>query len=953
MFGRQSSEPTFWILNLLTQIEKSEATENVDQFALKYAFIGVVVSGPDLQIKDVNRHACSLFGMSREQLLASSAQKPATSFILEDLSPLPIHLHPASRARELLFPVRKQILGFSRKGSADVIWVEVSAFPELDENHQLLQVVTIYTDVTLQRKAGFEAGRRAINGDRDQEMKERRNAELALQMSQSKLQAALESMNDAVFISDAQGNFVDFNEAFATFHKFKSKSDCATNLAAYPNLLEVSFPGGDPLPLENWAVPRALRGEKQSNVEYVLKRKDTGETWIGSYSFSPIRDHNGTITGSVVVGRDITAGKQAETALRVSEERLSKMFHSSPVAKMIATVDEGRIVDINQAFCRLIGYSSSEMIGRTTRELSLWKNLEDREHLYRMLVEGRPVQDVEIDFRRQTGDVRTVLMSIATVTIDGVAFGLSTVLDITGRKKAEWALRESEERFSRWFHASPSCQLISTFVEGRFVDVNAAFCRMIGYSREELVGITSAQINLFVDPNARKNLMEQLAMNGSLRDVRTQFRTKSGNVRDLLISVEPIEFKKEPHIITTVLDITEYLQAEAAKQKLQEQLLQSQKMETIGRLAGGIAHDFNNLLMVQMGYCELMRHQLRKDDPLSDGLSEIESCTERAAALTHQLLAFSRKQPMKLQVVDLNLLVSNLHSMLRRLIGEDIQLVMNPAPFPANVNVDPGKIEQVVVNLVVNARDAMPHGGSLTIQISEFEMDDVYIANHLDAAPGRYIELAVIDTGCGMDHETKRHIFEPFFTTKEEGIGTGLGLATVHGIVNQSGGSINVYSEVNNGTTFKVYLPYAKGEAEKNIKTIPEIVAADGELVMVVEDDAALRQLTERLISKLGYRVTMAESAEAALKLIEIDGIVPDVLIADVVMPRMSGPHLVDRIRKTLPELSVIYMSGYSGDAIDHFGIREPKMNFIQKPFSITTLSQTIHFALNKSNSLS
>jgi len=351
-------------------------------------------------------------------------------------------------------------------------------------------------------------------------------------------------------------------------------------------------------------------------------------------------------------------------------------------------------------------------------------------------------------------------------------------------------------------------------------------------------------------------------------------------------------------------------------------------------------------LTVQRGYCEILMKGLRKDDPLADGLARIDSCAERAAALTRQLLAFSRKQTLQPKIFDLNVLVKELDQMLRRLIGEDVELFTLPSPNPALVNADPGQVEQVLVNLTVNARDAMPQGGKLTIQISEVELDESYTKSHVGTKPGLHVMLAVSDTGIGMNEETKSRAFEPFFTTKGEGKGTGLGLSTALGIVQQSSGSIWVYSEPGKGTTFKVYLPKVQAESVRAPANAAKNVRGKGELVLVVEDEDALRGLTKLIIEDLGYRAIVTANGGEALILVEEQGVRPDIVLTDVVMPGIGGRVLIERLRKTLPYAKVIFMSGYTDDAVLQQGVLNTQTTFLQKPFSATALGMTLKSAL-------
>jgi signal transduction histidine kinase/GAF domain-containing protein/ActR/RegA family two-component response regulator len=386
--------------------------------------------------------------------------------------------------------------------------------------------------------------------------------------------------------------------------------------------------------------------------------------------------------------------------------------------------------------------------------------------------------------------------------------------------------------------------------------------------------------------------------------------------------------------------------SEKALAATREQLRLAQKLEAVGQLAGGVAHDFNNILMVQMGYCDLLKDEL-KDEKLLVNLAQIKGCAKRAAALTRQLLAFSRKQTLRPKVLDLNVVAAKIEEMLRRLIREDIDLVLALEDGLGRVKADPGQIEQVIMNLAVNARDAMPQGGRLAIETANVELDEAYARRHLGASAGPHVMLAITDTGSGMDEKTKRKLFEPFFTTKGQGKGTGLGLATVYGIVKQSGGNIWVYSEPGKGSTFKIYLPRVEAEPEQLVRQEAETARGQGELVMVVEDEPSLRSLFAQMIKSLGYRVNVAANGGEALTAVEKEGLRPDLLITDVVMPGMSGRELAEYLDRIQPGLKVLYTSGYTDNAIVHHGVLDSQTPFLQKPFSTADLAAKIRELLN------
>ena len=397
-----------------------------------------------------------------------------------------------------------------------------------------------------------------------------------------------------------------------------------------------------------------------------------------------------------------------------------------------------------------------------------------------------------------------------------------------------------------------------------------------------------------------------------------------------------------------VIPITERKRAEQEMAFLQEQLRQSQKIEAIGRLAGGIAHDFNNLLTVIQGNAQLSLMDLQEGDPLRKNIDEIKRASERAAELTRQLLAFSRKQVMEMRILALNQVLQRLDKMLRRMIGEDIELETIPSESLGTVKADPGQMEQVVINLAVNARDAMPEGGKLTIETANVELDEEYALSHVAVTPGRYVMLSLSDTGVGITPEVKEKIFEPFFTTKGVGKGTGLGLSTVYGIVKQSGGNIWVYSEPGQGTAFKIYFPRVDEPVEELREEVVKEVVRGDETILVVEDEETVRKLAVRVLKRQGYKILEASEGGRALLLCEEFKDRIHLILTDVVMPGISGRKLVDRLKEIHPEMKVLYMSGYTDNAILHHGILEEGTNFIQKPFSMDGLARKVREVLDK-----
>ena len=474
--------------------------------------------------------------------------------------------------------------------------------------------------------------------------------------------------------------------------------------------------------------------------------------------------------------------------------------------------------------------------------------------------------------------------------------------------------------------------------------VNETFYDVAGYEQGSLIG---QDVRVFYpDDEAYERVGRELylgAEKSGVGEVETKWVQQDGNIIDCRIRACPLDSENPSKgQIVTIADISE------AKQ-LAAQFQQAQKMEAVGRLAGGVAHDFNNLLTSVMGYSDLMLMDLAEDDPFREMLEEIKEGGRRGASLSRQLLAFSRKQILQPVVLDLNRIINEFMKMLERLIGEDVELETVLAPELRRVEADPGQMEQVIMNLVINARDAMPDGGELIIETVNANLDEDYAREHdVRLKPGPYVMLGVSDTGMGMDAETQSLIFEPFFTTKEEGKGTGLGLATVYGIVKQSRGYIHVYSEPGQGTTFKIYLPAVEGEAVQVQKEQISTDLTGTETILIVENDDALRNLVRKILKLQGYRILDAENGIEALKVSKKHEGRIHLVITDVVMPKMGGRKLVERLRRLRPEMKLVYMSGYTDEAIVHHGVLMPGIEFLQKPFTSASLKRKVREVLDQ-----
>ena len=646
---------------------------------------------------------------------------------------------------------------------------------------------------------------------------------------------------------------------------------------------------------------------------------------------------------------DITEHKQTEDALRHSEERYRVLVEESFDGIFIQKGP--KIIFANRRLHDMLGYDEGDLVG-----LDHWKvyhpeyqELTRKRALARMRGEETTTH-YEVKMQRKDGSWFYAEIGARVVTIEGEPGIQVWIKDITERKQADEALEESESRLRNVFEASP---LGIGLIQDREMQWhNGTMSRMLGYASEELSGKNARM--LYESDEEFELVGEVISSLGPEKrtaDIETRWVRKDGSIFDCHIRYALLNPEsKDSVVLAMVEDITERKKAEKEREKLRAQFNQAQKMEAIGVLAGGVAHDFNNILTSIIGNAELALMDMDKNTSHYNRLEEIRKAGHRAAALTRQLLAFSRKELIRPEVLDLNRVAMNLEKMLRRLIGEDIELVTAYAPDLWQVEADPAQIEQIIMNLSVNARDAMPKGGKLTIETANVVLDEAYFQKHgLESEEGPYVMLAVTDNGTGIDKETQDRIFEPFFTTKEMGRGTGLGLSTVYGIVKQNKGHIWVYSEEGKGTTFKVYLPRANAKPkEKEEEKSPEHSLAGSETILIAEDDGALRKMAEMMLEGYGYKVITAENGKEAMKIAESHDAPIHLLVTDVVMPGMSGRALAEKLQEKVPKLKVLYMSGYTDNAIAHHGVLKKDVDFIQKPFTRERLTSKVREMLDR-----
>lgn len=888
--------------------------------------------------------------------------------------------------------------------------------------------------------------------------------------------AVISAMAEGVTFQDAESRILLCNESAErilglSFDQMSGRTSLDPRWAAIHE-------DGSSFPGETHPSMVTLRtGKPQSNVIMGVHKTEGSPTWISINSRLLVRD-SATPYGVVTTFSDITEQKRLQDALRKSEREFSKAFLSSPVAMTVVSVEGGEtglILNANEAFEELTGYTREEALGHSTASLGLWLDPRQREEAIQQYRSHNRIRDLECRIRRKNGEVRTGLLSSDFAELGGRSVTVSTMIDITERKRSEDVLRQASEAVAKAEHRYRSLfngvsdavfvfKLEEDGLSSPFIDVNDNACGLSGYTREELLRMRIADIaplefhgvaaevarrlsakgkslaesavlardgrrvpvevntqeleldgstvmvssvrdltkrreaerkyrvifegaiegiyrttpagipldvnpalarmlgfdspqdymdtvahtdRLWIDPKDRLNLIEALKRQEAVIGYECQVKCKDGT--PLWISfncrIVPGADGTPQYIEGFVEDISDRKRAEAEKAKLEERLHQAQKLEGIGRLAGGVAHEFNNILTVINGYAGFLVEGLKAPDPLHAYAETIKSSGERAASLTRQLLAFSRKQTFRPRTVDLNAAIQEFALMLEPLIGETITLAVHLDGSLGHIIADPDQLHHVMMNLALNARDAMPEGGRLEIATTNVELGAVAP----DVVPGSYVQMTVSDTGEGMNETVRRNIFEPFFTTKDVGEGTGLGLATVYGIVRQSDGWIEVQSEVGVGTCFKVYLPTADATAQPAEGGTVTRVEGGPETILLVEDQKAVRTFTKIALEELGYRVLEAADGNEAIAVAEGHRGTIQVLLTDVVLPGMNGRKVSERLLATRPDLKVIFMSGYPGDVIGQQGVLNESVAFVQKPYSPDELADKVRQVLRKS----
>jgi PAS domain S-box-containing protein len=778
------------------------------------------------------------------------------------------------------------------------------------------------------------AVRRAV--EEAEERRQRRRVETELVRREKRFRALTENALDILTVLDHQGHFAHNSPSVQRVLGYAPKE------LAGQNAFALIHPEDLPAVLQGFEYG-VRNPDRTVTLAFRFRHRDGSWRYLEAVGQSRLGDPE--IAGVVINSRDISDRKQAEAELRESERRFRDLFEGSPDAIFVEDLN-GTVLDINPAACRLHGMTREDLIGRNVFDLVPTERREEVARDFKSLVEGR-LQQIEGASRTRDGRFVPVEVRASRVNYAGKHAVLLHVRDITDRKLAEAALRSSEMLFhSVWENSVDGMRL--TDENGTIVAVNDAFCKLVGMRREDLEGKPFTVI--FADSELPGRMLEEFHQRFRDRVVENQrerrLKLHNGNIVTLEDTNSFVELRGQPSLLLGQFrDLT-------AQKRLEEQLRQSQKMEAIGQLAGGVAHDFNNILTVIHGHASLLLAGGNLAGVSAKSAQQITQAAERAAGLTRQLLAFSRRQVMQPRQLDMNEVVGNMTKMLGRILGEDIALQLHYSPHPAPVQADAGMMEQVLLNLAVNSRDAMPKGGLLAIKISAVHVDAPHTAEYPEACVGKYVCLSVIDTGCGIPPENLRRIFEPFFTTKAIGKGTGLGLATVYGIVKQHQGWIEVESEVGKGTAFKAFLPRS-GETAEAAHDQPSEKAARGgtETILVVEDEAPVRELVCRVLAGHGYRVLQAESGVGALQIWRDRKEQIDLLLTDLVMPdHLNGRELAEKLWAERPRLKVIFTSGYSADAVGKDFVLCRDLNYLQKPYHPHKLALAVRDCLDSVN---
>jgi PAS domain S-box-containing protein len=849
---------------------------------------------PDSTLTYVNRTHADYFCVTPEELVGRKFLDFLPGDSVQSVQETFLSLTPDKPTHTYCHPVMR---------NGQEFWMEWTDQAFFDENGMAVKFQSVGFDIT-----------------------ERKKAEDALKESEDRYRDLVESSHDLICTHDLEGRILSVNLRPAKVLGY-SREDLQRLTIRDVLVPEMRHK------FDEYLNAIKTHGEARGDMHVLTS---SGERRIWEYHNSLRKDG---ITGPIVRGmaHDVTERRRAEAALQRSEALFKKLFEKHSAVKLIIDPNSGTFVDANEAAANFYGWSRDQLRQMKVEDVNPMPPEEIRQAIEKV----RSGQQTCFDFRhrRADGSIRDVEIFSSKIEVEGKDLLHSIVHDVTERKTAE----EERERLMAAIEQAGEVVVI-TDADGTIQYVNPAFERVTGYGREEVLGRNPRILKSGAQDEAFYRELWQTIGSGRTWHGRMANKRKDGSLFTEDVTISPVcdAAGRIHNYVAVKHDITEHL-------RLTAQYQQAQKMESIGRLAGGVAHDYNNMLGVIIGYADLAMREVEPNTRLHDALQQILKAARRSSDLTRQLLAFARKQTIAPRPLDLNETIESMLKMLRRLIGEDIELAWLPASDLGMVKMDPAQIDQVLANLCVNARDAISGVGKVIIETGHVTLDDDDCAEHVDFKPGEYVFFAVSDNGCGIGEETLEHIFEPFFTTKEMGKGTGLGLATVYGIVRQNHGFINVFSEPGHGSTFKIYLPRYVGEARKvDPESAGEILPGRGETVLLVEDEATMLKAVQTMLERLGYRVLAARAPDEALRLSREHAGTIHLLVTDVVMPEMNGRDLARLVEMGRPNLHVLFMSGYAAGS----DVLQSELNegahFIQKPFSIQELAAKVRLAMKE-----
>ncbi len=748
----------------------------------------------------------------------------------------------------------------------------------------------------------------------------------------------VDNIPNAAWLKDKRGRYAHVNERFLSLHGLSLDAIIGKEDGeVFPPELAEIYAGND---------GEAVSAGAAKEFAEPVRTADGRKVMIEAVR-TPFYDDTRELLGIAGIGRATRNGDGPfdEQKQPASEARHRTIFDKATVG-IFQSTPEGRILTLNPASARMLGYDSPEEMINTINDLGrqLYVSQGDRQRLLRLAEESDVVEGFETRFYKKDGNIVHVLLNFDCIKDgDGRTAGFEgTILDITETRKAEGALRHAEEMYRNIYENAVE-GIFRTTPDGRFVDANPAFARILGYDdpKELAASVTDMGRQVFASERRRKEYMDLMTTRGVVRDFETQVRCKDGSMEWVSVNSRHTGGNEGKPLYHegTIESITE-------RKKLETQLRHAQKMESIGTLAGGVAHDFNNVLTTVMGYCSLIMMKAGDKHPYAGYVNQIMEAANRASALTQSLLAFSRKQAWDVKPVEINETIRGVEKLLRRIIGEDIELETLLGKERLVVMVGDGQISQLLMNLATNARDAMPDGGVLTIKTEAAHLSGGLVGTY-EGKEGTYAALEMSDTGAGMDERTKDQIFDPFFTTKEVGKGTGLGLSTVYGIVNQNKGYVNVSSVPGKGTTFTIYLPLAEASADEETPLERARLRGGNEVILVAEDNVQVREIVTTTLRDFGYTVIEACDGSDAIEKFNENKAVIDLLLLDVIMPRKNGKEAYIEVKKVRPDVRAIFMSGYTGDILSRKGISREGIPMISKPIVIERLLRVIREVLD------